>query len=82
FPFHTLKVDRTFIQAIGQSDRSEGLLRSIIEMGQNLRMEVVAEGIETDAQAAYLRAHGCQLGQGFGLARPGPPEAVPALLAN
>ncbi|SFD07498.1 PAS domain S-box-containing protein/diguanylate cyclase (GGDEF) domain-containing protein [Thiohalospira halophila DSM 15071] len=82
FPFHTLKVDRTFIHAIGQSDRSEGLLRSIIEMGQNLRMEVVAEGIETEGQAAYLRAHGCELGQGFGLARPGPPEAVPPLLTN
>ncbi|MFP4181317.1 MAG: putative bifunctional diguanylate cyclase/phosphodiesterase [Thiohalospira sp.] len=82
FPFHTLKVDRTFIQAIGQSDRSQGLLRSIIEMGQNLRMDVVAEGIETEAQAAYLRAHGCEIGQGFGLARPGPPEEVAALVTG
>jgi PAS domain S-box-containing protein/diguanylate cyclase (GGDEF)-like protein len=82
FPFHTLKVDRTFVDAIGQSERSEGLLRSIVEMGQNLRMDVVAEGIETEAQAAYLRAHGCEIGQGFGLARPGPPEKIAALLTG
>lgn len=82
FPLHTLKIDRSFIHAIGSSRQSEALLRSIVDLGRNLDMQVVAEGIETPLQLSFLRQIGCNLIQGFGLARPQSPEGVAALLAD
>lgn len=80
FPFHAMKIDRSFVTTIGTSRKSEALLRAIIQLGKSLELEVVAEGIETRAQFDFLREHGCDLAQGFGLARPQPPAEVEALL--
>ncbi|WPL15991.1 Bacteriophytochrome cph2 [Thiorhodovibrio winogradskyi] len=82
FPFHAMKVDRSFVSTVGGSRKSEALLKTIVQIGKSLELEVIAEGIETKAQFDFLRKHDCDLGQGFGLARPQPVGEVEALLAK
>ena len=57
-------------------------MRTIIEMAHTLGFTVVAEGVETEAQAEYLRRHGCEQGQGYLFARPMPAAELAALLAK
>ncbi len=64
-PVEVLKIDRSFIAAIGHGRDVPVLVRSIVKLGQTLHMEVLAEGIETAEQLARLRAIDCRLGQGF-----------------
>jgi len=64
FPVGTLKIDRAFVQHAATSRDDATLVRTIVEMGRSLELEVVAEGIETADQLAYLRELGCHLGQG------------------
>ncbi len=70
FPLQTLKIDRSFVQAMAASDRSRHLVRAIVAMGQSLQLQLVAEGVETEEQAVALTALGCQFLQGYYLARP------------
>ena len=64
-------------------DRSDAaIVRTIIEMAHTLGFTVVAEGIETEAQAQYLRRHKCEEGQGFLFAKPMPAEALAAMLSD
>ena len=79
-PVDILKIDRTFIGGVTGSAEESALPRAIITLGQTLGLETVAEGIETAEQLATLRELGCQLGQGYHLARPLGPTAVDALL--
>lgn len=69
-PLNSLKVDRRFVQQIGQSQFHETLITTIIAMARALGLKVVAEGLESEAQLRFMRAQGCQLGQGYLLARP------------
>ncbi|HET8702107.1 MAG TPA: EAL domain-containing protein [Nitrococcus sp.] len=64
FPLDKLKVDRSFVQAIGQDPIKVALLKSILLLASQLDLDVVAEGIETPAQAAFLLRHGCGFMQG------------------
>jgi len=64
FPVGTLKIDRAFVQHAADSSDDATLVRTIVEMGRNLGLEVVAEGIETAPQLEFLRRLGCHLGQG------------------
>jgi len=64
FPVGTLKIDRAFVQHASESRDDATLVRTIVEMGRNLGLEVVAEGIETVDQLAFLRSLGCHIGQG------------------
>jgi diguanylate cyclase (GGDEF)-like protein/PAS domain S-box-containing protein len=64
FPVGTLKIDRAFVQHAEESGDDATLVRTIVEMGRSLGLEVVAEGIETAGQLAFLRGLGCHLGQG------------------
>jgi len=64
FPVGTLKIDRAFVRDAVESREDATLVRTIIEMGRNLGLEVVAEGIETAEQLAYLRGLDCHVGQG------------------
>jgi diguanylate cyclase (GGDEF)-like protein len=82
FPVDVLKVDRSFVARIGFDARQTAIAGSIIGLGGELGLTVVAEGIETDDQTAKLLALGCGFGQGFRLARPAPPEELKALLAR
>ncbi|HTL38266.1 MAG TPA: EAL domain-containing protein, partial [Kofleriaceae bacterium] len=72
FPVDLLKIDRSFVDKIGLGDGESPLARAILGLGRELGMRVVAEGIETEAQWTRLRELGCELGQGFYLARPKP----------
>ncbi|MGK2948438.1 MAG: EAL domain-containing protein [Acidimicrobiales bacterium] len=80
FPVHALKIDRQFVAGLGQSATDAAIVGSILTLGQELDLEVVAEGIETAAQVEYLALHGCRLGQGYHFARPVPPDELIARL--
>ncbi|MCU1587527.1 MAG: Phytochrome-like protein cph2 [Frankiales bacterium] len=69
-PVHELKIDRVFVQGMETEPRSAAIARSIIELAHNLGFEVVAEGVETGAVMALLAEAGCDLVQGYYLARP------------
>jgi diguanylate cyclase (GGDEF)-like protein len=71
FPFDSLKIDRSFTKDLDQSSiETEEIVRTILQMAGNLKMEVVAEGVETMAHVARLQALGCKYGQGFLFSRP------------
>jgi diguanylate cyclase len=75
-----LKIDKSFIQKLCTSDRAKILVGSIIDIARKLGLPTVAEGIETPAQMAALKAMGCATGQGFLFSRPLPlPEALALL---
>ncbi len=70
FSGRTLKVDRSFISALGQDAGSEAIVRTIIALADSLNLDVIAEGVEDADQLSALRAFGCQFAQGFIFARP------------
>lgn len=79
-PLHQLKIDRSLIQDATESHHNRSIIRAIVGLARALELELVAEGIETEQQKELLRQEGCDIGQGFLLARPGPPEQMfPAL---
>jgi diguanylate cyclase (GGDEF)-like protein/PAS domain S-box-containing protein len=81
FPVDFLKIDRTFVNEVTREpDQGRIMVRSIVGLGHNLSLTVVAEGIEDAHQLDELRAAGCNIGQGYLFARPVPPEEVPELL--
>ncbi|MDN4587340.1 bifunctional diguanylate cyclase/phosphodiesterase [Xenophilus aerolatus] len=69
-PLHQLKVDKFFVQGIGQNPKIELIVQTILGMAANLDLEVVAEGVETEGQLAFLQAHGCKVSQGYYFGRP------------
>jgi EAL domain-containing protein (putative c-di-GMP-specific phosphodiesterase class I)/GGDEF domain-containing protein len=75
-PISKLKIDRSFVLDVGENDRSRALIKSIVSLGTALDLEVVAEGIETEIQAAALLDCGCRLGQGYLFSRPKPPSFI------
>lgn len=78
-----LKLDRSFIAEIDDADSADApLLASIISLSHSVGLRVVAEGVETLEQAAYLAEHGCDELQGYLFSRPVPPEGIPALLRS
>lgn len=70
FPIDTLKIDRSFIRDLEQDEESILMLESIIRLAQNLKLGIVAEGIETEQQLKILRTLGCEMVQGFYFAKP------------
>ncbi len=80
FPIDTLKIDQSFVRDIGSENGSSVLVDAIIAMGRSLHLRVVAEGIETCGQRAYLQSIGCTEGQGFIFGRPTDAAAFEALL--
>ncbi|HEX6125602.1 MAG TPA: PAS domain S-box protein [Pyrinomonadaceae bacterium] len=70
FPFERLKIDRSFVDKMDHDPKSEAIVRTILLLGKNLRMEVVAEGIESTRQLNMLHALNCGYGQGFLFSRP------------
>jgi EAL domain-containing protein (putative c-di-GMP-specific phosphodiesterase class I) len=79
-PVGTLKIDQSFIAQLSNSEDDAALVQTMIEMGRNLKMEVVAEGVETTEQLAFLRARGCDYAQGMLLGKPMSGEDLLALL--
>lgn len=74
FPVAIIKSDKSFVQAMLQHRASAVIVETMVAIGERLGMQVVAEGIETEAQAERLRAAGCPLGQGYLFGRPAPLE--------
>lgn len=75
-PIQILKLDRSFISQITDGNKESHIIRSVISLARELQLEVVAEGIETEAQKQILQQYGCHLGQGFLLHRPEPIEKI------
>ena len=69
-PVQRIKVDRSFVRDIGTDPEDEAVVRAIVTLGHALGKGVVAEGVETEAQLAFLRELGCDAAQGFLLGRP------------
>ena len=82
FPVELLKLDRSFVDGVEGGDERLLLVKGIVGLGQSLRLELVAEGIETAAQLEVLLDLHCPLGQGFYFSPPLPPAALGRLLAN
>jgi EAL domain-containing protein (putative c-di-GMP-specific phosphodiesterase class I) len=70
FPFDSLKIDRSFVGKMDSDAKSEEIVRAILRLAENLNLEVVAEGIETEDQLARLIEFGCVYGQGFYFSKP------------
>jgi len=78
FPVHALKIDRSFVDGVASSADDSAIARAVIALGRSLNLEVIAEGVETFEQEAFLKAHGCHVGQGYLYSRPLDAEALQA----
>jgi diguanylate cyclase (GGDEF)-like protein/PAS domain S-box-containing protein len=81
-PADSLKIDRSFVKGLGEDVEDTAIANMIIELAHTLGLEVIAEGVETEEQAALLNEMGCDLAQGYHFAPPLPPEEIPALLSS
>ncbi|MCH2241577.1 MAG: bifunctional diguanylate cyclase/phosphodiesterase [Aquabacterium sp.] len=81
-PARQLKIDRSFVMDVTANADAQAVLEAIVRLAHALRMEVVAEGVETDDQRAALASLGCDLLQGYVIARPMPADDVPHWLAS
>ncbi|MFN6936430.1 MAG: putative bifunctional diguanylate cyclase/phosphodiesterase, partial [Tsuneonella sp.] len=82
FPFRKIKVDRSFVSGPKVGRKSEAIIRAVAELGSQLGMEIVAEGLETVEQVATVRAAGCTMGQGYYFSRAVPEYIAAMLLAQ
>ena len=81
-PVDTLKIDKSFMSDIAQDEDSRSVVQAILALGRSLRLKVVGEGVETQAQLAFLREHGCDFAQGYLFSEPVPAEQVVGLFAQ
>ena len=79
-PVHTLKIDRSFLTGVPEYENDAVIVKTILAMAQNMHLGVVAEGVETSAQADFLRAHGCDQAQGYLFSRPVSADTLTSLL--
>ncbi|MGM9489399.1 putative bifunctional diguanylate cyclase/phosphodiesterase [Ideonella sp. YS5] len=70
FRIHTLKIDQSFVRDIGTDADDRAIVQAIVQMAHALQLTTIAEGVETDVQASFLRAQGCDAMQGFRFCRP------------
>jgi EAL domain-containing protein (putative c-di-GMP-specific phosphodiesterase class I) len=82
FPIHALKIDRSFVRGIGHDRNNMVITDTIIAMARALNLDVVAEGVETEEQASFLREHGCRSAQGFYFSRPLAADALANLMCR
>ena len=80
FPVNVLKIDRTFIQGMGPEGEKDEIVRAVVSLAHSLRMQVVAEGVETEGQLQRLRAMQCDFGQGYLLCHALDAEGIDRLL--
>lgn len=79
-PFDYLKLDRAFVSQLFSSEKTEHMMRTIIGLAHDLRMDIIAEGVETAEQLSWLRAAGCPKAQGFYFSRPVAWDAAEAMI--
>lgn len=82
FPIDVLKIDRSFVDGLPAGERDAQIAQAIIAMAHSLRLSVIAEGVETQAQLDFLQAHGCDEVQGFYLGRPVPADQLEEAVSN
>ena len=82
FPISTLKIDRSFVIGVPIDDNDCAIARAIVTMGQQLRQEIVAEGVETVEQMVFLRELGCDQLQGFLFSPPVPADDFAQMIRN
>ena len=80
FPVDQVKIDRSFLEEVGQNDAASDLVSAIISMCKALRLKIVAEGVETEEQRLFLEENACDEYQGYLFSRPVPPEEFEALV--
>ncbi len=80
FPVDVIKIDRSFVSSSDSDLGDAAIIDAVVSLGHRLGMQVVAEGVETEAQARYLLAQGCDYGQGYLFGKAMPSSAVPDLL--
>jgi len=72
FPLDSIKIDQSFVRQITPKPEDAGIVSAIISMGQSLKLRVIAEGVETAGDLAFLKAHDCDEAQGYLFSRPLP----------
>src|ERR1700737_2366042 len=72
FPIDVLKIDKSFVQKLSDDLNGSAIVNAVLDMGKNLKLRVIAEGIETPEQLAFLQARHCAEGQGYLFSRPLP----------
>ncbi|MBW8790145.1 MAG: EAL domain-containing protein, partial [Rhizobium leguminosarum] len=80
FPFDRLKMDRSLVEALPGDKTAVAIASAVISLAQTLKLSVLAEGVETDAQMDFLRQVRCEEAQGYRFSKPVSPEEIPALL--
>ena len=82
FPIDTIKVDRSFIRDVTMDSDDAAIVSAIIAMAKSLKLDVVAEGVETDEQLEFVTVKGCSAMQGYFFSEPLAPENMDKLLAK
>src|SRR5262249_49744699 len=80
FKFDKIKIDRSFVGRMAKDDTSRSIVRSVVRLGRTLGMDIVAEGVENEGEAAMMTRFGCTELQGFYFAKPIPAEEISGLL--
>ena len=70
FPLNLLKLHRDVIQGIGRRPEDEAIIEALVTIARSLNLRVIAEGVETEDQLAWLQGHGCDFAQGFWISKP------------
>lgn len=81
FPVDRLKVDRSFVRDVPDDPDDAAIVHAIVQLGHSLKIQVIAEGVESSQQVEFLRAEGCQAAQGFLFAKPAPVGLTTPILA-
>lgn len=74
FPIDKIKIDRSFVKVIDEMGQNNAVTKGIIDLGRQMNLHIVAEGVETKAQLEYLKNHGCDIIQGYIFGKPVPPS--------
>ena len=82
FPVSVLKIDQAFVRGLGEDAADTAIVQSVIDLAHALGLVVVAEGVETADQVAYLRRLGCDLAQGYYFARPQTSQNLEMVIAG
>jgi len=82
FPIGKIKIDRSFVIDLGQSEAADALVSTIVQLGRSLNMRVLAEGVETNDQWLRLSAAGCHEFQGYLTSRPVTADVIDAIAAR